>query len=81
MLKDFKIIKLVRAKSVARATFFRFIYRKIVKLLVFFQLTIILLKMFMFMGSQWNFCPVDILALKAEESCRMAQHAHGLFCS
>jgi hypothetical protein len=28
-----------------------------------------------------SFGPVDFVALKREESCRMAQHVHGLICS
>ncbi len=82
MPNDFEMIKLVRANHVAQA--------------IFFRITLNLFRNPVCGFSSSNhyskdddanekpmgfFGPLDFVALKAEESGRMAQHAHGLICS
>ena len=82
MPNDFEMIKLVRSNPVAQAKFFRIILKLFRKIACGFS-----------SPNQYSqdvdangkpkgfFGPVDFVALKAEESGRMAQHAHGLICS
>ncbi len=82
MPNESEIIKLVRANPVAHAIFFRIILKSFRKIACGFSSPIQYSHDFDANGRPVGFfIPVDFVALKAAESCRMAQHAHGLMCS
>jgi hypothetical protein len=73
MPNDFEIVKLVPANIVAQAIFFRIIFKLFQKNACGFSSP----KQYsQDVDANVFFCLVDFVALKAEESCRMAQHAH-----
>jgi hypothetical protein len=82
MPNDFEMIKLVRANHVAQAIFFKNILKLLRTIACGFSRSNQYSQDVDANGKPMRFFgPLDFVALKAEESCRMAQHAHGLICS
>ncbi len=82
MPNDFEMIKLVRSNPDAQAKFFRIILKLFRKIACGFSSPNQFSQDVDANGKPKGFFgPVDFVALKAEESGRMAQHAHGLICS
>ena len=78
----FEMIKSMRANPVAQAIFFRIIFKLFRKITCGFLSPNQYSQDVKANGKQIGFLgPVDLVALKAEESSRMAQHAHGEICS
>ena len=79
---DFEMIKLVRSNPVAQAIFFRIVLKLFRKIACGFSKPDQYSQDVDENGKPMGFFgPIDFVALKAEESGRMAQHAHGLICS
>ena len=82
MPDDFEMIKLVRANPVAQALFFRTILETFRNIACGFSSPNEYSQDVDDNGKPKGFFgPLDFVALKAEESGRMAQHVHGLICS
>ena len=72
----------MRANHVAQAIFFRFLFKLFRKIACGFSSPNQYSNNVDANGKPMGFlCPLDFVALKAEESYHMAQHAHGLICS
>jgi len=79
---DFEMIKLVRANHVAQAIFFRIVLKLFRIIACGFSSSKQHSQDVDANGKPMGFFgTLDFLALKAEESVCMAQHAHGLICS
>ncbi len=75
------MIKLARASHVAQAIFFSIILKLFRIIACVFSSSNQCSQDFDANGKPMGFFgPLDFVALKAEESGRMAQHAHGLIC-
>ncbi len=82
MPNDFEMIKLVRANHVAQPIFFRIILKLFRTIACGFTISNQYSQDVDVNGKPIGFFgPLDFVALKAEESSRPAQHAHGLICS
>jgi hypothetical protein len=81
-MPNFEMIKLVRANPAAQAIFFRIILKLFPTIACGFSGSNPYSQDVDANGKPMGFLgPLDFAALKAEESGRMAQHAHGLICS
>jgi hypothetical protein len=79
---DFEMIKLVQANPIAQAIFFRIILKLFLTIACGFSNSYQYSQNDDANGKLMGFFgPLDFVALKAEESGRMEQHAHGLICS
>ena len=82
MPTDFEMIELVRANLVAQAIFFRIIIKLFRKIACDFSSSNQCSRDVDANGKPMGFFgPADFVALKAEKSGRMAQHAHEQICS